>query len=406
VLVDEIARELGLDPMELRLKNTIPDDPYVSATGCKYDGGSYAGAQRKAMELVDYDAFRERQRTAREEGRYLGVGFSPFLEPGGWSGELAKRMGFPFDYMDSARVTIEPDGSVVATLGLHSHGQAHQTTMAQVVADKLGVPIEGVKIVQGDTSQTAYGSGTFGSRGAVIGYGAISRAAAEVADKVKQIAGHSLEVAPEDIELRDGNAVVRGAPEKSMAMMMVGFTAYFGAFVGGTRPPGIDPVLTSTRSYDPPETYANGCVAAIVEVDVETGAVTVERVAIVDDCGVMLNPMVVDGQMIGAAAQGIGGALYEELAYDQDGNFLSGNLLDYLYPSSLEIPPIEVGHIQTPSPVTDGGVKGCGEGGTIATPAAVVNAVADALSSLGVTIGSTPLDPNRVLGLIREAQKS
>jgi carbon-monoxide dehydrogenase large subunit len=405
-LVDEIARELGLDPMELRLRNTIPDDPYVSATGCKYDGGSYAGAQRKAMELVDYDGFRERQRAAREEGRYLGVGFSPFLEPGGWSGELAKRMGFPFDYMDSARVTVEPDGSVVVTLGLHSHGQAHQTTMAQVVADKLGVPIEGVKIVQGDTSQTAYGSGTFGSRGAVIGYGAISRAAAEVADKVKQIAGHSLEVAPEDIELRDGNAVVRGAPEKSMAMMMVGFTAYFGAFVGGTRPPGVDPVLTSTRSYDPPETYANGCAVAIVEVDVETGVVTVERVAIVDDCGVMLNPMVVDGQMIGAAAQGIGGALYEELAYDQDGNFLSGNLLDYLYPSSLEIPPIEVGHIQTPSPVTEGGVKGCGEGGTIAMPAAVVNAVADALSSLGVTIDSTPLDPNRVLGLIREAQKS
>jgi carbon-monoxide dehydrogenase large subunit len=404
-LVDEIARELGLDPMELRLKNTIPDEPYVSATGCKYDGGSYAGAQRKAMEIVNYDGFRERQRTAREEGRYLGVGFSPFLEPGGWSGELAKRMGFPFDYMDSARVTVEPDGSVVVTLGLHSHGQAHQTTMAQVVADKLGVPIEGVKIVQGDTSQTAYGSGTFGSRGAVIGYGAISRAAAEVADKLKQIAGHSLEIAPEDLELRDGKAVVRGSPEKAMAMMMVGFTAYFGAFVGGTRPAGIDPVLTSTRSYDPPETYANGCAAAIVEVDVETGIVTVERVAIVDDCGVMLNPMVVDGQLIGAAAQGIGGALYEELVYDEDGSFLSGNLLDYLYPSSLEIPPIDVGHIQTPSPVTEGGVKGCGEGGTIATPAAVVNAVADALSSLGVTIDSTPLDPNRVLGLIRKARR-
>lgn len=197
----------------------------MSATGCKYDGGSYAGAQRKAMELVDYDGFRERQRKALDEGRYLGVGLSPFLEPGGWSGELAKRMGFPFDYMDSARVTVEPDGSVVVTVGLHSHGQAHVTTMAQVAADKLGIPIESVKIVQGDTAQTAYGSGTFGSRGAVIGYGAISRAAEEVAEKVKQIAGHALEVAPEDIELRDGNAVVRGASEKSMAMMIVGFTA-------------------------------------------------------------------------------------------------------------------------------------------------------------------------------------
>ncbi len=405
-LIDEVARELQLDPMELRLRNTIPDEPSVSATGCRYDGGSYAEAQRKAMELIGYEEFRGRQEKAREESRYLGVGLSPFLEPGGWSGELAKRMGFPFDYLDAARVTVEPDGSVAVTLGLHSHGQAHQTTMAQVVADKLGVPIESIKIVQGDTAQAAYGAGTFGSRGAVIGYGAISRAAAEVAAKLKQIAGHALEVSPEDIELRDGNAVVRGAPEKSMPMMMIGFTAYFGAFVGGTRPPGLDPALTSTRSYDPPETYANGCCAAIVEVDVETGVVTVERAAIVDDCGVVLNPLVVDGQLVGAAAQGIGGALYEELLYDAEGNFLAGTLLDYLYPSTMEVPAIDVAHLETPSPMTEGGVKGCGEGGMIAMPAAVVNAVADAISPLGVTIDRTPLDPNRVLGLVREARQS
>jgi carbon-monoxide dehydrogenase large subunit len=293
---------------------------------------------------------------------------------------------------------------VTVTIGMHNHGQAHQTTMAQVVADKLGVPMETVKIVQGDTAQAAYGAGTFGSRGAVIGYGSISRAAAEVAEKVKQIAGHALEVSPEDIELRDGNAVVRGAPEKSMAMMMVGFTAYFGAFVGGKRPPGIDPALTSTRSYDPPETYANGCCAAVVDVDVETGVVTVEQLVIVDDCGVVLNPLVVDGQLVGAVAQGVGGALYEDLIYDEDGNFLAGNLLDYLYPTTLEIPPIEVGHLETPSPVTEGGVKGCGEGGMISGPSAVVNAVADALAPLGVTVERTPLDPNRVLGLIREAR--
>jgi carbon-monoxide dehydrogenase large subunit len=238
----------------------------------------------------------------------------------------------------------------------------------------------------------------------VIGYGSIARAAAEVAEKVKQIAGHALEVSPDDIELRDGNAVVRGAPEKSMAMMMVGFTAYFGAFVGGKRPPGMDPALTSTRSYDPPETYANGCCAAVVDVDVETGVVTVEQLAIVDDCGTVLNPLVVDGQLVGAVAQGVGGALYEDLIYDDDGNFLAGNLLDYLYPTTLEIPPIQVGHLETPSPVTEGGVKGCGEGGMIAGPSAVVNAVADALAPLGVTVDRTPLDPNRVLGLIREAR--
>ena len=215
-----------------------------------------------------------------------------------------------------------------------------------------------------------------------------------------------MEVSPQDIELRDGNAVVRGAPDKSMPMMMVGYTAYFGAFVGGKRPPGIDPVLTSTRSYEPPETYANGCGAAIVEVDAETGVVTLERVVFIDDCGTMLNPMVVDGQIIGAAAQGIGGALYEELPYDEDGNFLAGTLLDYLYPSTMEIPSIEVGHLETPSPVTEGGVKGCGEGGTIAATAAVVNAVADALSPLGVRIDRTPLDPNRVRALIRQAARS
>jgi carbon-monoxide dehydrogenase large subunit len=275
--------------------------------------------------------------------------------------------------------------------------------MAQIVADKLGVKLESVKIVEGDTDATAYGAGTFGSRSAVIGYGAIARAAAEVADKVKQIAGLALEADPADIELADGKAIVRGAPDKSFDMMMVGFTAYFGAFVGGKRPPGMDPALTSTRSYDPPECYTNGCAVAVVEVDPETGVVTLDRMVIVDDCGTMLNPTVVEGQVIGATAQGIGGALYEELPYDADGNFLAGTLLDYLWPSSLEIPPIEIDHIETPSAVTDGGVKGCGEGGTVAAPAAIVNAVADALAPLRVTVDRTPLDPSRVRTLIREA---
>ncbi len=397
-LIDDIARELDIDPLELRLKNTIPDGEYVSVTGCRYDDGSFAAAQRKAAELVDYAAFRTRQAAARAEGRHLGIGFSPFLEPGGWSGELAKRMGFPFDYMDTATVTVDPTGNVVVSVGLHSHGQAHATTFAQVVADKLGVPIESVKIVEGDTAVGAYGSGTFGSRGAVIAFGSIARAAEEIAGKLKQLGALALEVSPDDIELRDGAAVVRGAPEKSFPMIMLGLTAHFGAFVGGRRPQGMDPVLTATRSYDPPESYANGCCVAIVEVDVETGVVAVERIAFVDDCGIMLNPMVVEGQVIGAAAQGIGGALYEECLYDEDGNFLAGSLLDYLYPSTMEIPPMDVDHIQTPSTVTEGGVKGAGEGGTIAAPAAVVNAVADAL---GVAIDRTPLDPNRVLGLIR-----
>jgi carbon-monoxide dehydrogenase large subunit len=400
-LIDDIARELEIDPMELRLKNTIPDEPYESATGCRYDGGSFGAAQRKAMELIDYTGFRERQREARAQGRYLGIGFSPFLEPGGWSGDLAKRMGFPFDYMDAASVTVDPTGNVTVTCGLHSHGQAHATTFAQVVADKLGVPIESVRVIEGDTAATAYGTGTFGSRSAVVAYGSIGRAADEVAGKIRQVAGLALEASPDDIELIGGAAVVRGAPDKSLPMIMVGLTAYFGAFVGGRRPQGMDPVLTATRSYEPPESYANGCCVVTVEVDVETGLASVERVGFVDDCGVMLNPMVVEGQIAGAVAQGIGGALYEECPYDADGNYLAGSLLDYLYPSSMEIPQIEIAHIETPSTVTEGGVKGVGEGGTIAAPAAVVNAVADALSPFNVRIESTPLDPNRVRALLR-----
>jgi CO/xanthine dehydrogenase Mo-binding subunit len=404
-LIDDAARRLGVDPLELRLLNTIPDDePSVSATGCRYDGGSYAEAQRRVAELLDYEEFRQRQERLRADGRYIGIGFSPFLEPGGWSGPLAKRMGFPFDYLDAATVTMEPDGTITVGLGLHSHGQSHQTTLAQIVADKFGVGIENVRIVEGDTQATAYGTGTYGSRSAVIGYGAISRASQEVVDKIKQIAAHAFEANPADIELRDGKAVVKGSPDKSMDMLMVGFTAYFGAFVGGSRPPGLDPALTATRSYEPPESYANGCAAAIVEVDAETGVVRLERMVVVEDCGTMLNPMVVEGQIAGATAQGIGAALYEKLPYDEDGQFLAGTLLDYLYPSTLEIPPIEIVHIETPSPVTEGGVKGCGEGGTIAAPAAVVNAVADALAPLGIAVDRTPLDPGAVLELILGAK--
>jgi carbon-monoxide dehydrogenase large subunit len=403
-MIDEIARELELDPMELRLRNTIPNEPYVSATGCRYDGGSYAEAQRKAMELVGYEDFRARQSELREQGRFLGVGFSPFLEPGGWSGDLAKRMGFPFDYMDAARVTVEPDGSVTVALGLHSHGQGHETTFAQVVADRLGVKIESVRIVEGDTADTAYGTGTWGSRSAVVGGGALFRSADEVREKLIAIAAHSLEANPADVELVGGEAFVKGSPDKSIPIMMLAYTAYFGAFVGGERPPGMDPALTATRSYEPPESYANGCIAAVVEVDVETGKVTLQRVVAVDDCGTMLNPTVVEGQIAGAVAQGIGGALYEELPYDEDGQFLAATLLDYVYPTAMDMPHVEISHLVTPSTVTEGGIKGVGEGGTIAAPAAVVNAVADALVPFGVRIDRTPLTPSRVLDLIAAAR--
>ena len=406
-LVDDVAREFGVDPMELRLRNTIPPEPYVSATGCKYDGGSYAEAQRKTMELVGYEAFRERQAELRGHGRYVGVGFSPFVEPVGWSGDMAKRMGFPFDYLDSARVSVEPDGSVTVALGMHSHGQGHETSLAQLVADRLGVRIESVRIVEGDTADTAYGTGTWGSRTAIVGGGALIRAAGEVREKLVAFAAHALEASAEDIELHDGNAFVKGSPDRSISVTMIAYTAYFGAFVGGSRPPDLeDPALTSTRSYQPPESYANGCVAVVLEVDAETGKVELERVVAVDDCGTILNPAIVEGQIAGGIAQGLGGALWEELPYDEDGQFLAGTLLDFSYPTAMDVPPIEIAHLVTPSPVTEGGIKGVGEGGTIAAPAAVVNAVADALAPFGVRIDRTPLTPSYVLGLIRAAKSS
>ena len=400
-LIDDIARGLGMDPVELRIRNTIPEAPYVTLTGFEYDGGSYIQSQRKAMELVEYDAFRERQRRAREEGRYLGIGFSVFVEQGAWTAAMAKVNGFgEYGFLDSVDVTMEPDGSVTVTTGLHSHGQSHETTFAQLAADVLGVRLESVRVVQGDTAGVAYSHGTYGSRSAVIGGGAILRAAGEVRDKLLKVAAHALEVSEEDIDLYDGRATVRGAPARSLSVAELTAKAYFGV----DRPPDLEPALTSTRSYDPPQTFSNACIVAVVEVDVGTGLVDVQRMAIVEDCGTIMNPMVVEGQIAGAIAQAIGAALYEELPYDEDGQLLAASLMDYLYPSTMEVPPMAMAHIETPSPVTEGGFKGMGEGGLVGGPAAVVNAVADALSPLGVTIEETPLTPSRVLGLIEAAR--
>ncbi len=397
-LIDDAARALGIDPVELRLRNTIPDGvPYRSATGCNYDGGSFAESMRRAMELLSYDELRTRQSELRAEGRFLGIGFSPFVEQGAWAGATAAANGFPgFGYLDAVTVAMEPDGTVTLTTGLQSNGQGHETTLAQVAADELGVDLEDVKVVQGDTAATAYATGSYGSRTAVIGSGAIMRAAGDVRDKLLRIAAHLLEAAAEDLELADGQIFVRGSRTKSVSIGEVASAAYF-----GPRPDDVDPALVSTRSYDPPETYSNACIAVVVEVDAETGQVRIERIVAVEDCGTVLNPAVVEGQVIGAIAQGIGAVLYEQLPYDEDGNFLAGTLADFLYPTAPEVPAIEVDHLETPSPVTEGGMKGMGEGGLIGGPSAIVNAVSDAL---GVPVDRTPLRPCDVLELVAAAR--
>jgi carbon-monoxide dehydrogenase large subunit len=254
----------------------------------------------------------------------------------------------------------------------------------------------------GDTASAPYGFGTHSSRSAVIGGGTIMRAAHEVRRKLARIAGHLLEVSPDDLEFRDGRAQVRGVPGRGMTIAEIADVAYFG---GARRPPGMEPALTATRSFDPGEVWPNGCVVASVEVDVSTGQVRVEKLWSVEDCGVVVNPMIVEGQTAGALAQALGGALLEEIVYDPDtGQLLTATLVDYLYPSSSEVPPMEFHHLETPSPVTEGGMKGMGEGGLSVAGAAIVNAVADALRPFGVTITRTPLSPKTILALLREAR--
>ena len=397
-LIEDIAAALDIDPVELRVQNCIGPEPYVTANGMRYDGGSYVEAIRKAQELVDYDVFRKTQLAAREEGRYLGIGVSPFVEAGTWGSEGAQALGFPAEFYDTTSVTLGPDGTVTVTTGTFNHGQGHHTSFAQVAADRLGVRIENVRVVDGDTSKAVWGAGTYASRSAVVAGGAIRYAAGDVREKLLNLAANVLEASPDDIELYDGNASVKGVPDRAIPIAQLAGLGYFG---GALRPSDQEPTLSSTRYYDPPQTYSNGVVVAIVEVDAKTGIVDLQRLVAVEDCGTMLNPMIVEGQVHGAVAQGVGAALYESLEYDENGQLLTGTLADFLYPSATELPTIEVAHLITPSPVTEGGMKGMSEGGTIAAPAAVLNAVSDALKPFGAKIHHSPIKPADVLAMIQ-----
>ena len=401
-LIDDVARGLRIDPVELRVRNSIGPEPYESALGAKFDGGSYVESMRLAQKVLDYEATRERQRGLRARGRYLGIGFSPFVEPTGIASEGVQQVGLPLNFHDEASVTVEPDGSVTVRTGMHNHGQGHETTLAQVVADRLGVRMDDVRVLAGDTDGAPYGMGSYASRTAVVANGAISYAAADVKAKLVRLAATLLEADPDDVELHDSAASVRGVPDRSVPLASVAGFGYFGP-KAVVAPDGAEPALTSTRSYDPPQNYANGTCAVVVEVDPELGTVEIERLVAVEDCGVMLNPTIVEGQVAGAIAQGLGLTLLEELSYGEEGQFLSGSLMDYLYPTSAEVPKIEMEHLETPSSVTEHGVKGVGEAGVVSTPAALVNAISDALTPFGVTVDRTPVTPSYIRDLIRDS---
>jgi carbon-monoxide dehydrogenase large subunit len=403
-LMDRAARQLGIDPTEIRLRNFIRDEdfPYKSPSGIVWDRSSFTGSLLKACEALDYKATRDEQARARAAGRWLGIGVASYVELTGIGSAIPVSPGMPVSTgTEAATIRFDPAGKVTAVFGVASHGQGLETTLAQIVADEVGVPIEDVRVLHGDTEISPYGTGTYASRSLVLAGGAAILAGRAVREKMLLIAGHLLEADPADITLIDGRCAVRGMPDRSVAVRQVARAAYSGA---RQLPKGLEPGLEATRFYDPYYgTASNATHIAVVEVDRATCEVKTLRYVVVEDCGRMVNPLIVDGQVHGGVAQGIGAALLEEIVYDDHGQLLSGTLMDYVVPSACEIPMMEVHHLETPSPVTLGGFRGMGEGGTIGAPAAIANAIADALVPLGIEVAELPMSPDRLFRLIGRA---
>jgi carbon-monoxide dehydrogenase large subunit len=403
-LIESLARALKIDSLELRRRNFIAPDqfPYQSLHHI-FDSGRYADCLDQALQRFDHDGWRQRQSELREQGRHVGLGFSCYIENSALGpSRILNAGGVEQGGYDIARVRIEPGGQVTVYTGLCEMGQGFTNGLAQVCADHLGAHPDQVTIVTGDTSSCPYtGYGTGASRSASVGGAAVMKACSELSEKVRRIAAHMLEAAPEDIMLEDSEARVVGVPNRKVSFADVGRAAYIRAV---ELPEGEDPGLEAIGVFDPPMMawpYGVNCVA--VEVDPETGEVWFLDYVYVHDSGTVLNPMIVEGQIHGGVAQGIGAALYEELRYDEDGQPLFGSFMEYVLPTAMEVPRIRVGEQVTPSPVIPGGTKGVGEAGAIGSPAAIVAAVEDALAPFGVRIRQTPVTPDLIVRLIREA---
>jgi len=401
-LMDKAAAAFGLDPIEIRRRNLIRSFPYTSAMGLVYDEATYQETLELAAKHVDVPAFRARQRRARQEGRYLGLGFATFSERTGYGSPAfsARGMGVTPGW-ETTEIVIDPSGYVEARIGASPHGQGLRTALAQIIADELGIEPQQIRVLHGDTDRTPYGWGTFASRSLVISGGATLIAAQKLRAKLIKMASHLLEAAPEDIVLANGEARVAGT-DRSVALAAMAREAYHQThrFKGE-----IDPGLTETGHYDPAGTFSNACHVAIVEVDIETGKVTLEKFLAAEDAGRLINPMIADGQVQGGIAQGIGNAILEEILYDETGNILSSTLADFLPPTAREIPPIELHHLETYTSATNLQAKGLGEGGAIGSPAAVINAINDALSPFGVSIDEMPATPQRIRAALRAHER-
>ena len=396
-MLDLAAERLRLDRLAIRERNLIqPDEfPYdvglVSRDGGprRYDSGNYPECLRRLVAAVGWDGVRAQQERGRAEGRWLGMGLALFVEDTGLG---------PYE---GIRVRVDPAGQVFVFSGASSQGQSHETTLAQIVADGLSLPLERVTVVPGDTAGIPYGVGTFASRVAVLAGTSAAQATAEVRAKALAVAASQLEAAPEDLVLEDGRIGVRGTPGRGLTLAEVATIASTPR-PGYAMPAGMDPGLEAT-AYVPvaQSTYSSGAHAAVVEVDPETGLITILRYVAVDDCGTVINPMIVEGQVHGGIAHGIGNAFLEEVVYDGAGQLMTGTLMEYALPRAGDVPSLEVHHVVTPSPLNPLGVKGAGEGGTLPAPAAIANAVADALRPLGVEVTEMPLTRERLWRRLR-----
>ncbi|MGZ4708169.1 MAG: molybdopterin cofactor-binding domain-containing protein, partial [Acidimicrobiales bacterium] len=388
------------DPAEIRFKNFIQPEqfPYETATGFVYDSGDYPTALRKALDEVGYEQLRAEQVRARDDGRLIGIGIAHFTEAVG-AGPSKTYDIAGLKMIDSAELRVHPTGKAILKLGVKSQGQGHETTFAQIVAQELGIPVTDIKVLEGDTDNTPYGLGTYASRSTPVGGAATAMVSRQLAAKAKKIAAHLLEAAEDDIELDNGRLFVRGTPDRSVTIQDVALAAYT------NLPDGMEYGLEGVHYYDPPNlTYPYGSYVVVVEVDPDTGVWKVERMVALDDCGVRINPMIVEGQIQGGLTEGFAMSSMQWITFDDDGNCIGSNFMDYLIPTAWETPRFELLQTSVPSPHHPIGAKGVGESATVGSPAAYVNAVVDALAHLGVRNIDMPVLPDRVWTAIRDAQ--
>lgn len=407
LMIDAVARETGLEPAEVRLRNLVGPEqmPFTNVTGKLFDSGDYPESVRRAVEAIDLDGLRARQRQPSPDGRLLGVGVATYCEQAAHGTTVYAAWGIPMiPGFEQATVRVTPDGGLEVKIGVHSHGQGMETSMAQVACEVLGVDISTVKVTHGDTAQTPYSTGTWGSRSMVMAGGAVSRACEIIAERAIAVGAHLLQTSPAEVRLADGE-VTSGSASVSLRQIAA---AWYKA--PETLPPDVaHEGLEVTAGYKPKVdsgTFSYATHAVTVAVDPDFGSVEILDYVVVEDGGTLVNPMIVDGQILGGVAQGIGTALYEESPFNEEGQPLASTFVDYIVPGPCEIPDIRIFHMETPSPFTSHGIKGIGEGGAIAPPAAIANAVNDALRALGAEVATTPITPHRVMAALAKAGRT